>query len=248
VKLFGGDDLKRVLIIPDAHAPYNDKRAWKLLMQVARAFKWHTCAVLGDFYDCYAVSRYTKDPAKLSDLEEELELARPCLDDLNGVGFKRKFITLGNHEERPETNLKEKAPELYKSFHKADQFGFKSSGWEVYQYRDHARLGKAIVTHDVSANGALAVLNAVQDNAITGHDHQINYVIRGTALGEMHVSATFGWLGDVKHADYMHSLKAKRSWALGFGYGYLEKNGNIHLKPAPIIDYAVVVEGRLFRA
>ena len=243
------DELKRVLILPDLHAPYHDKRAWRLFLQVAKAFEWYAFISLGDFYDAYAVSRYVKDPRKEASLRKEIQLGkRLCLDPLNAIDFERKIITLGNHDVRPATYLQEKAPAVYDEFMEGDWYGFKSTGWEIHNYHDHATLGKLIATHDVAASGALAVLNAVQDNIVTGHDHQLNYVVRGTALGVMHVSATFGWMGDVDHAEYMHSLKARRNWALGFGYGYMEPSGVMHLRPAPIVKYKTVVEGRLFQA
>jgi hypothetical protein len=243
------EKLKRVLILPDLHAPFHDKTAWKLVLQAAKAFEWDTIVSLGDFYDCYSVSRYVKDPKIKASFDEEIEKGRKlCLEPLNRIPCRQKLIVLGNHEERPRDYLKDKAPEIYTKFDKEDWLGFRSTGWDVYEYHDHARMGKLLFTHEVGASGALAVLNAVQGNIVTGHDHQLNYVVRGTALGIMHVSATFGWLGDRDHAKYMHSIKAMRNWALGFGYGYVRDNGWVYLKPATIIKNSVVVEGRLFTA
>jgi predicted phosphodiesterase len=241
------DHLRRILFLSDLHCPYHDRRAFALFLQVAHAFQWDTLVSIGDFYDCYSVSSYTKDPRKEASLKRELAQGRKdCLVPLNKVKVRRKLLLKGNHDIRPDSYLKEKAPEWYEVFLEQDWFGFKSSGWEVYEYRHHASIGKLILTHDVAANGALAVLNAVQDNVVTGHDHQINYVIRGTALGVTHVSATFGWMGDMNHAEYMHNIKAMRNWSLGFGVGYLRPNGYIYLVPVPIIKGSCVVEGRLF--
>lgn len=241
--------LKRLLIAPDIHAPYHDKRAFKLFLKVAAALPWDILLLLGDVYDCYAVSRYVKDPNKEVSLHKELLLGREMvLEPLNKLRIERKIVTLGNHEVRPEDYLKDKAVAVYDKFYEEDWLGFRSTGWEVYEYHRHVKVGKLIATHDVAASGALAVLNAVQSNIVTGHDHQLNYVVRGTALGITHVSATFGWLGDIKHAEYMHSIKAMRNWALGFGYGYVEPSGVVHLRPAPIVKYKTVVEGKLFEA
>jgi hypothetical protein len=219
-----------------------------LVLKVGEAFEWDTLISLGDFYDMYAACKYVKDPRRLPSLKDELDKGRKeCLDRLNKqVKAKRKKITLGNHDIRAYERLKEKAPELYSQCLKEDWLGFHSSGWEVFDYRDYAQMGKLFITHEVAANGAEKVLNAVQNNIVSGHDHQINYLIRGTALGDYHVSATFGWLGDIEHADYMHKLKAQRKWALGFGVGYLRDNGMIYLQPVPIVEGSCVVEGKLF--
>lgn len=239
-----GSGLQRVLILPDTHAPYHDKRAWSLVMKVARAFTWDTCVLLGDFFDFYAVSAHSKDPTRVSQLTDELKLAKPLIQDLNRVKFRRKIITQGNHEYRMDTYLQTRAPELWDTVKELDLMGMK--GWTVVPYREDVKLGRLHMTHDVGSNGALAVLNAYQDNVVSGHDHQMTYVVRGNAKGVAHVSATFGWLGDIERVDYMHKLKVRRNWVLGFGVGYLRPNGFIYLQPVPLVDYTCVVEGRLF--
>lgn len=241
--------LKRGLILPDLHAPYHEKRAWKLFQKVIKSFEWDWFLSLGDFYDAYAVNRYVKDPRKEASFYREVQLARrQCLDPLNSYPFKRKLIVLGNHDTRPEDFLQEKAPAVYEQYLAEDWLGFKSTGWEVYPYHEYATLGKLIATHEVGATGAHAVLNAVQDNIVTGHDHRMDYTVEGTSLGVTHVSATFGWMGDRKHAEYMHSIRAMRKWVLGFGYGYVAPNGYVYLVPVPLVNYSCVVEGRLFTA
>jgi len=218
-------------------------------MQVALAFEWYGLLNLGDFYDQYSVSRYVKDPSKLASFHKEIKQAkRECLDPLNKVGFKRKKITLGNHDLRIIAYLKEKAPALIEKVFEEDWLGFKSTGWEVYNYHDYTNVRKLLATHEVGASGSLAVLNAVQDNVVTAHDHKINYIVKGTAKGILHVSATFGWLGDTKHAEYMHTLKARREWAPGFGYAHERRNGYMYVHPVPMVNYSCVVEGKLFTA
>lgn len=239
--------LRSILFLSDLHAPYHNKPAWKLFLRVARELDWWALVSIGDFYDQYCISRYVKDPRKMRDFYREIQAGRTaCLDPLNKIGFHRKIVTLGNHDIRHDTFLRERAPELYNQCVNEDWLGFASTGWQVVPYQQHTTLGKLLLSHEVGATGAHAVLNAVQDNIVTGHDHRMCYVVQGTATGVLHVSATFGWLGDAEHASYMHSIRQKRNWAPGFGYGYLEPNGVIHLRPAPIIARRVVVEGRLF--
>lgn len=239
--------MKRILILPDTHAPYHDQRAWSVVMKVAKAFKWDTCLLLGDFFDFYAVSAHPKDPERESDLEVELAQGRVLVEELNAIPFQRRVVTLGNHEDRMSRYLMDKAPALWKTFLKKDLMGFKAGRWQIVPYRGDTRLGKLYATHEVGSNGAARVLDTYQGNVVTGHDHAMNYVVRGNARGETHVSATFGWLGDIDRVDYMHRIKVRRNWVLGFGVGYLRPNGYIHLQPVPLVDYSCVVEGRLFQ-
>ena len=78
------------------------------------------------------------------------------------------------------------------------------------------------------------------------------YIVEGNSVGENKVSAQFGWLGDVREADYMHRVKALKNWSLGFGIGYLDpQTGVVYLAPAPIISikgvYTCVVNGKQYR-
>lgn len=239
--------LQRVLILPDTHAPYHDKKAWALVMRVAKSFQWHTVLLLGDFFDFYAVSDYDRDPERAFQLEDELAEARPLIKELTALPAKRRIITLGNHEERLERYLKQRAPHLWKTVLKKDELGLVEGDWEVIPYKKDTTIGRLYATHDVGRQGALQVLNMYQDNVVSGHDHQMTYVVRGNAKGVAHVSATFGWLGDIEQIDYAHRLKMSRDWVLGFGVGYLNPtNRFIYLQPVPLVEYTCVVEGRYF--
>jgi hypothetical protein len=77
----------------------------------------------------------------------------------------------------------------------------------------------------------------------------MEYHVIGDATGDHQVGAQFGWLGDVDKVDYLHRIKVKRLWSLGFGLGYMdEKTGVTHLVPVPIVNYKVNVAGKEFKA
>jgi hypothetical protein len=66
--------------------------------------------------------------------------------------------------------------------------------------------------------------------------------------GKYRVGAQFGWLGDIKKVDYMHQVKVRRMWSLGFGVGYHDtETGMVYLQPVPIIHYTACVEGKVYR-
>lgn len=252
------NSLSRILIIPDTHVPYHDERAWRLLLQVAQAFGFDYVIILGDFRDCYSVSAHSKSPSRVRLVRLEADAAKKKLDEL-GVALKvgrlkhyhlltqiEKLYDEGNHETRIERQILERVEGLEDVINTPKLLGLRERGWRFTPYRKHAKVGKLYSTHDVGQNGALKVLNTFQSNVISGHDHAINYCVRGNATGEAHVSSTFGWLGDRDKVDYMHKIKAYRDWALGFGIGYLGPNDYIYLVPVPIVDYTCVVEGRLF--
>lgn len=243
--------LEPVLFIPDTHAPYHNKRAWQLMLQVARDLKPVEIVVGGDFGEFYAVSRHCKDPNRERLLQREVKGVLSCLDDLDRLRAKRKKFIAGNHEVRLETYIKDKAPELFDMVTIKGILQLDDRNWDYTPYKSSTKVGKVHVTHDTGTagqNAHLTAQNDFQDNVVINHTHRMAYAVKGNAQGSAHVAAMFGWLGDVKHIDYMHRVKANRDWALGFGVGYIDtRTGITYLTPVPIIKYTCVVNGKLYR-
>lgn len=242
--------LEPVLFISDAHRPYHDQRAWDLVLKVGQDLKPHTIVTMGDFADFYSVSSHSKDPNRANRLDEEIVVVRAGLAQLEALKPQRKIFLEGNHCDRLNRFLQDRAPELYSVVNLNTLLKLKDHNWELVPYRSDIKLGKVYLTHDVGVAGRNAVFrcaDAYQHSVITGHTHRLAYIVEGDATGKTKLSAMFGWLGDVSKADYMHRVKATRDWALGFGIGYLDtKSGNLHTTPVPIINYSCVVNGKLY--
>lgn len=244
-------DLQKVLLIPDVHRPAHDKRAWRLMMQVAQDIKPKHIIVLGDLLDCFSISTYSKDISRYGGLEKEIEDGNKAMDELDALGATGKRIYLsGNHEWRLERYLLDKAPQLLGFVDIPSLLRLQQRGWVHVPYKQSYKLGKVWFTHDTGVSGKYAVqrnLEAYQHSVVAAHTHRLGYVVEGNAVGERRVSTTLGWLGDVNQVDYMYRVKANRDWALGFGLGYMQPSGVMHVQPVPIVNYRVVVEGRLYK-
>jgi hypothetical protein len=244
------NDAERWLFIPDTHAPYHDKKALSLIQDTVMAdVEFDGICILGDFYDCYAVSDYRKDPRRERSLRRELLLARAARKPFDDYGFKRRVFIKGNHEWRLERYLETHAPELYEEVMSQDLLGLE--GWEVIEYMEDTQVGKINVTHDIGYAGLTSTRKTMidyMDNVVMGHNHMMQFFVEGNAKGITHVGASFGWLGDVKKVDYKHQMKARKEWVLGFGVGTLKKsNGHMYLKPCPILhDYTCEVDGTIY--
>lgn len=240
-----------MLLIADAHRPYHDKKAWALMLAVGQKLKPHHIIVNGDMADFYTVSSHSKDPARMVHFEDEVEDVNVGLDELDALGAKHKMFVEGNHEDRLRRYMEDKAPEMFGTVTVNDLFNLKGRGWAHTTYKEHTKLGKLHVTHDVGTAGrysAYRALDTYQHSVTTGHSHRLSYVVEGNAVGEHKLSASFGWLGDVSKADYMHRMNANKNWALGFGVGHLNPaTGVAYLVPVPIISvkgtYTCVVNG-----
>lgn len=241
--------LKKVLFVPDSHHPYVDKHNWNLMLKAAKEFRPDTVVVLGDFADFYAVSAHSKDPTRQNDLEWEVNEVNKAIDQLDSLKAKEKIYVAGNHENRLERYLQDKAPELFNTVRISRLLKLSERGWRYIPYKHDFRLGKLYITHDCGSAGRNALFRSADTyhhNVVIGHTHRLQFLVEGNALGETHVAASFGWLGDAKSADYMHRIKANRDWANGFGIGYMTNNGTVYLQPIPIVNGTCLVEGKLY--
>jgi len=243
-----------MLIVSDAHRPYHDQRAWELMMAVGRDIRPKHVVVIGDFADFYSVSSHSKDPTRVNRLDEEIEDVKQGLDELESLDAEDYDYIEGNHEDRLKRYLQDKAPELFTVIGTEKLLNLNDRGWRFTPYKKSIQIGKVNYTHDVGVAGRNAVYKALEKfmhSTVTGHTHRFQYVVEGTALGEMKLSAMFGWLGDAEQVDYMHQINVNTNWALGFGVGYLDPATGInYLVPVPIIKhagiYSAMVNGKLY--
>jgi len=209
-------------------------------------FKPDTVVIMGDWIDCLAVSHWSKDPTRVLSLKEEANQAKAYLDRIKA---KRKIYIAGNHEDRLQRYLQEKAPELLWFVDIPGLLDLDAKGWEYVPYKASTTIGKVHLTHDVGSAGRYNVYKALdtfQTSVITAHTHRLAYVVEGDATGSCQVSSQFGWLGDVDQANYMHQVNARRNWALGFGLGYHQRStGYVYVVPVPIVNYSVAIEGTI---
>jgi predicted phosphodiesterase len=241
--------LEKILLIPDCHHPYVDKNAWNLMLKAAREFKPQHVVIMGDFADFYGVSSHSKDPNRALKLKEEIEATKDALDEVKKLGAKNYHFVSGNHEDRLERYLRDKAPELFNFISIPKILELKEKGFSYTPYKQSLKIGKLNITHDTGTAGRYAhykSLDAFQSNVVIGHTHRIGYVVEGNASGERHMGAMLGWLGDINEIDYLHQIKARKDWSHGFGVAYLDpKTQAVYVVPTPIVNGTVVIEGKL---
>jgi predicted phosphodiesterase len=239
---------ERIFFIPDLHCPFEDKRATALMFDALNLFEPDVVVILGDWIDCFSVSRWSKDPARAFTLEQEVKKATAYLDRIEA---RRKIFVAGNHEDRLARYLQDKAPELMPFVSIPKLLQLEERGWEFVPYRSFTTIGKLNITHDIgsaSRYNVFKVLDTFQASVVTAHTHRMAYVVEGSATGSRQVSAQFGWLGDGTGIDYMHRVKASREWALGFGLGYHDTlTGVVYVVPVPIVNYTVNIEGKTLK-
>ncbi len=242
--------LKRILFVPDAHHPFVDKQAWDVMLRAGTMLQPDIIVVEGDFGDFYSCSAHDKNPTRTNDLEYEVGKIREARAQLDKLGASKKIFIEGNHEFRLARYLASNAPAVFKMLSVPELFELTENGWDFVPYKASCRLGKLHLTHDTGTAGQNAhrqSMNAFQGSCVIGHTHRMEFSVTGNADGPPQVGAMFGWLGSFEEIDYMHAIAAKRAWVHGFGIGFMEPSGVVHLQPVPIVNGACCVLGQIIR-
>ena len=246
---------KRILFVPDVHAPLHDKAAVALMLAAAKDFKPDIIVVIGDMFDFASLSAHPRDDMDgESDFLTEMRKAdRQVLRKLDELGAEMKIFCEGNHETRLPRKLAKDAPALFSSLDLRKLLKLKSRGWAWVPYRSVHRLGKIHLSHEVGESGRFAADRSVRGvfgSVVVGHGHSMQVAYTGTILGKRYVGAMFGWLGSPGAGRYLHSVKQAHMWQLGFGTGIMAEDGIVWIQAHPIIvgksGYRTEVNGKVY--
>ncbi len=219
--------IKTALIIPDCHIPFEDVRAYDLMLNVSRSLpRIDEIVILGDYLDMYGVSRFGKDPS-LGDLAElydrEIERGNDRLDELDHhfPNAKKIFIE-GNHEFRLKAFMSQDGGPLRNRLSVKGELGIDDRpNWHWIDYTKHQSY--RVLNSDLWARhepfgsshpGTQALKSG--DSFIYGHTHQ---VAQGQFICKMSgreiIAINGGWLGEFKHKVFDY-VKDRPSWSLAF--------------------------------
>jgi hypothetical protein len=99
----GKSKLHHAVVYGDTHIGFQDKKALKVVSGVIQDIQPEQIVHLGDLLDCYTISDFRRDPARLSTLQDEIDEAQDHISGMRALAPKAKFTLLeGNHEHRLE--------------------------------------------------------------------------------------------------------------------------------------------------
>lgn len=252
--------IKVCLVIPDTHRPYHDRRAYKLMIKVAKYLYslgvLVEIVILGDYADIYSLNAHGgKDPTLPLTLVDEIEDVNKGLDELdeNFPKAKKVFIQ-GNHEFRFERYILDKCPELFgvtefKNLIKIDQ----RKNWKYIHYSPNQsyKVGGSKLTarHEPLASSAKATASKALCSLVYGHIHRIEESHLVGLDGTNHVCFSVGWLGDKRNDKIYGYVKGHHQWQLGFGLVSVDDSTDYfyHQKIHILDNYTCVVNGKIFK-
>lgn len=225
----------KIAVMPDTHSPFQDDDAVNLFIKVVKAWKPDILVHIGDLADFYSLTSHLKNPYKDTGFLDELNKVLAVMDKIDGLA-PRKIFCEGNHCNRLQRYLFDKAPELYGYLNVETALQLKERGWEYHPYQEVVTVGDCGFVHDLGFAGVNATrqhILAYPGNLVFGHSHRLNSFTMGNLKRQTYTCCNAGWLGDSDQIDYLPSVKVKQDWVSGFVLVEQEK-GISHFTPVKI--------------
>ena len=232
---------KKVLFIPDIHAPYHDPKAINALIAFATWFKPDIVFYMGDLIDFYAISHFVKDPIRTMMLQSEIDISVRIVKKINAaVNGSQKYFIRGNHEQRLQKYLWTKAAELsglrdLKLEHilHLDELGIKYIGEGRMKFRGMV-VKHGDIVRKFGAYTGRGELESTGISGISGHTHRLAIYPLTNEAGNF-IWMECGCLCKL-NPEYMNGKVP--NWQQGFGIGfYKEGSRRFHIERVPIVAH-----------
>jgi hypothetical protein len=241
---------KRVLFVPDIHAPFEDGAAIKCLLAFAKWWKPDRVYILGDTVDFYQLSKFDKDPARLFTLQEDIDAGKKILAQIsNACPNASKLFIPGNHEFRLQRYLWTRAAELagLRELQLPKLLGLQEMGYEYLKFGRTTYRGMAIKHGDlVRKDAGYTAKGELENTGLSGvsvHTHRLAVHAKTNEAG------SFLWMeaGCLCLLNPSYMMGKVPNWQQGFGIGFFKEGSKrFHMDRVPIINHKAMHGGYEF--
>ena len=222
-------------VVADLHIPYHDLRAIELAIEYFLKAGIKNLILNGDIIDCYQLSRWDRDPRKRK-FSEEVKMVQGFIKELKN-DFKIIF-KMGNHSERYEKFIIQKAPELFD----LEILSFENLiGVSEIDYVKNKRIikaGKLNIAHGHEwgetifspVNPARGLFLKGKTNALCGHYHQVSEHTETDMNGKVIGTWSTGCL-----CDLTPHYRPLNKWQHGFAIVEHEESGEFEVNNHKIV-------------
>jgi predicted phosphodiesterase len=225
----------RVAVISDTHIPYHSEIAFNAAVQDLKTRKPDVLLINGDFADFYKISRWQQHPGKRK-FNEERKLVIDGLTWLRSEFGKKCRIVykLGNHEERWNHFIWNRAPEIYDvpQMQIDSLLEFEKNGVELVEDQRMILAGKLAIAHGHElgrgifspVNPARGAFLRTHHTILVGHSHQTS----GHADTNLWHEETFVWSTGCL-CDLVPEYARVNRWNHGFAEVEVFKDGQFNV-------------------
>lgn len=229
----------RRIVLPDLHIPFHDKRLLECWLNRLTNGTWDGVDIIGDFIDCYSLSRFDNNPQRKNNLQMEIDQAKELLEDIRrSVPDEDIRYSEGNHEDRLRKLLWGKCPALahLQDLTIPDLMELKTFGIQWHSTQNPYKIGDLWYTHgDIlrkhAGMSARAKSEAIHGPVIIGHTHRMGWSPMTTWTGTDDAYEV-GHMSDPKQLDYVRTCF---NWQPGWAE-VLFTNGTHHVDFYRVVD------------
>ena len=239
------------IVINDIHVPFHDKEVFEAFFQFCKDFQPDVVHINGDFIDFPQISKYDKDPNRLLQLQDDIDIGVELLEEIRKYNPKAKIIFHdGNHEARL-YKYKWSHPELarLRDFCVPKLLQFERFDISYLKY-DQPFIWKKtfVITHGSvarkhSAYSAKAELENWGLSGMSGHTHRLSAHYKTDRAGQR-VWFENGCMCMKEKVDYMNGTP---NWQHGFSIIFFKKNSKrFYVQQVPIVDKGFIFNNKQY--
>jgi hypothetical protein len=209
------------IVLSDLHVPFHDERLLDVWVERLDKMHWDGIDIIGDFLDCYSLSRFDTNPDRKADFQTELDRGKTILETIRLVTGPATDIRYseGNHEDRLRKHLWGKDRRLadLRNLTIPHLLGLDELGVKWYPTEKPYQIGDLWYSHgDILRSGAGATgrakSTAMGGPVLIGHTHRLGFSPRTMHTGT-HESYEVGYMADSSKLDYHRYVY---DWQLGW--------------------------------
>lgn len=234
----------KVLVLSDIHIPYHSISALTAVFDYTKKMKIDAILLNGDVLDFFGLSRYCKDPKKRS-FADELKAFEDFMNILNDIYKCKVYLKIGNHEERYNHFLWQKAGEIanVEEFQLEEIIKKRAKNVTIIGEKRIIKLGHLNVLHGHEfAGGVFSPVNIARGlflrakvSAMQGHNHQTSEHSESNLEGKLTTTFSLGCLCEL-NPEYMPINK----WNHGFAIVDIDAKGNFEVQNKRILKGKVL--------
>ncbi len=242
--------LSRAVIMGDTHNPYQDDKVVNVVEQCLEDIQPDYLFYNGDLNDFYQVSDFSKDPARLSSLQEDIDLTIKMFERHKYIVPNVKMVFIeGTHENRWFKYLQDKAPAISKlrgttipALYMLDKFEIEYVTFERGVLINSTFL---ILHGDVASKHSAATARVHYEknggSGICNHTHRLGSFFHRSRFG------TFGWWENGCLCRLDPDWIINPNWQHGFSVITFEDTGRFFVEQVPIVENKFIYGGKLYQ-
>ncbi len=235
----------RRIVLPDLHCPFHDQKLLDCWFERLATNWFDGVDIIGDFLDCYTLSRFDTNPQRKVNFQVEVDMGRTILEEIRALadmGFRSANrsnpgtkpdirYSEGNHEDRLRKILWGNCKALagLRDLTIPEILGLKDLGIKWHSVENPYKIGDLWYTHgDLLRSNAGVSARAKSDvmggAVMIGHCHRMGWCPRTTSSGT-HDAYECGHMADKAQLDYARAIN---NWQLGWAEVTFHSDRNTH--------------------